>query len=55
MAEVDLFDKYCSKCKYTSVSETEIPCDKCIDDFVKDWRNPNRRLMGFEKENNNNV
>lgn len=49
MAEVNLFDKYCSKCKHMSVIETEMPCVKCIDDFVKDWRNPNRRLMGFKK------
>ena len=31
------FDLYCNQCKYSQLSETEIPCDECLSEPARQY------------------
>ena len=46
------YDKYCPTCKYSSLKDTDEPCDSCIEQFHNDGTD--KPIKYEERENGTN-
>ena len=46
------FDKYCPKCKFKDISETEDPCNECLTEPVNEHSHKPVKFEGSENASN---